>query len=103
MHMATAVASEGCRDASAQVPAHTMKQVLVAKTPMDQSVQNVDPVVLMMPADYLELPATYRTLDDVRARLQVLAARKKQREGLVTSEGRRLVETLMNSDWKWVE
>ncbi len=96
-------ASECCRDASAQVPAHTMKQVFVPKTPMDQLVQIVDPVVLMMPADYLELPATYRTLDDVRARLQVLAARKKQREGLVTSEGMRLVETLMNSDWKWVE
>jgi hypothetical protein len=80
-----------------------MKRGIVAKTPMDQSVQIADPVVLMMPADYLELPATYRTLDDVRARLQVLAARKKQREGLVTSEGRRLVETLMNLDWKWVE
>ncbi len=103
MHM-VAVASEGCRDASTQVPPHTMKQVLVAKTPTGQSGQIVDPVVLMMPADDLELPpSTYRTLEDVRARLQVLAARKKQREGLVTSEGRRLVETLMNSDWKWAE
>jgi hypothetical protein len=60
-----------------------------------------DPFVLHMPAGDTGLWSTYNTLDDVRARLKVLADRKKKREeaGLVTPAGRQLAETLMKTEW----
>lgn len=59
-----------------------------------------DPDVLYVPAGDT-VRDTYKTLDDVRARLKVLADRKKHREdaGLVTHVGRQLAEALIKATW----
>lgn len=69
----------------------------------DGSAQGLtDAFVLHVPAGDTGLWSTYTTLDDVRARLKVLAERKKQRKeaGVVTAAGRQLAETLMHT---WLE
>ena len=66
----------------------------------DGSAQVVaDAFVLHVPAGDTGLWSTYTTLDDVRARLKVLAERKKRREeaGFVNAAGRQLAETLMRT------
>lgn len=58
-----------------------------------------DAFVLHVPASDTGLWSTYTTLDDVRARLKILAERKKRREqaGFVNAAGRQLAETLMRT------